>query len=358
VWAGGAAVGVATIVVTAGWLGVVHPDLVLGRWAAATLLSPQWLDTYVRNPLAQMGPLAIALARLPTRVYYVGVAALVAVVGPLLALSRPRAVRAVPAVLTATVWGVAVPVPWSQLAWKGHADDALVLLGVAVLLAARARGSAVGQLCGLVLGLLGKPTAVVLVFALLPSPPAFALGLALAALIWGPFVLHDPAAMLKAGKGVLLVVRGSLPDWLGVPVRSKPPGWVRLVQSAAGALAVLASLARDRVAEGILLAFAVRALVEPNPAPAYVIPLVVLALVPDLTLGLPIFTSVSIVAFHQSQATLNGAASWPRLVSLAVLVALAVVSIALPHDLRPRFLTRSRPAVAGRDVPAVVARPT
>jgi len=227
VWAGGAAVGVATVVVTVGWLGVLHPDVILGRRAVATLLSPHWLDTYARNPLAQMGPLAIALARLPKAVYYVGVAALVAVVGPLLALSRPRTVRLAPAVLTAVVWGIAVPVPWSQLAWKGHADDALVLLGVAVLLAARARGSSAGQLAGLVLGLLGKPTAVVLVVALLPSLPLFALGLALTAVIWGPFVLHDPAAMLKAGRGVMLVVRGSLPDWLGLPVRSQPPGWLR-----------------------------------------------------------------------------------------------------------------------------------
>ncbi len=196
------------------------------------------------------------------------------------------------------------------------------------------------------LGLLGKPTAVVLVVALLPSLPLFALGLAVHGAHRGPFVLHDPAAMLKAGKGVMLVVRGSLPDWLGLPVRSRPPAWVRLLESAAGALAVLASLARDRVAEGILLAFAVRALVEPIPSPAYVIPLVVLALVPDLTFGLPVFTLLSTVAFYQSQATLDGAASWPRLVSLAVLVALAAVTVALPRDLRPRVLTRSRPAVA------------
>jgi hypothetical protein len=127
---------------------------------------------------------------------------------------------------------------------------------------------------------------------------------------------------------------------------SSTPAWVRLLESAAGALAVLASLARDRVAEGILLASAVRALVEPIPSPAYVIPLLVLALVPDLTFGLPVFTLLSTVAFHQSQATLDGVASRPRLVSLAVLVALAGVAVALPRDLRPRVLTRPRPAVA------------
>lgn len=354
--AGSIALSAATMVLTVPWLDVVHDDLVLGRRAAHTLLSAAALDTYARNPLTQMGPLAIALAPLPTHVYDLAVAALVGVVAALLALSRPRGVRLPLAVVTAVAWGTAVAVPWFELAVKGHVDDALVLLGTAVLLAARARGNGPGELGGVTLGLLGKPTAIVLVVALLPSLPAFALGLAVMAVIWGPFALHDPAALLRAGKGVILVVRGSLEDWLGYRVRSLPPGWVRAVELVAGVLAVLASLARDRVAEGIMLAFAVRALVEPNPAPAYVIPLVVLALVPDLTLGLPVFTLVSTVAFYQSQATLDGRAGWPRLVALVTLVAMTAVAVALPHDARPRRFAR-RPVSAGAAEPLPRASP-
>ena len=74
--------------------------------------------------------------------------------------------------LTVVRGGVAVVVPWSQLAWKGHGDDALVLLGTALVIRSLAAGSRNGQWLGLAVALLGKPTAVVLLPTFVVSLPA------------------------------------------------------------------------------------------------------------------------------------------------------------------------------------------
>ena len=343
--AGSIALSAATMVLTVPWLDVVHDDLVLGRRAAHTLLSAAALDTYARNPLTQMGPLAIALAPLPTHVYDLAVAALVGVVAALLALSRPRGVRLPLAVVTAVAWGTAVAVPWFELAVKGHVDDALVLLGTAVLLAARARGNVPrGARWGH-----PRPARQAHRDRARRGPAAVPSGVRARprrdGRDLGPVRAARPGSPAEGRQGGDPRRQGESGGLAGVP-RALPaarlgarPGVV------AGVLAVLASLARDRVAEGIMLAFAVRALVEPNPAPSYVIPLVVLALVPDLTLGLPVFTLVSTVAFYQSQATLDGRPSWPRLVALVTLVVMTAVAVALPHDARPRRFAR-RPVEA------------
>ena len=101
------------------------------------LWSPQGLHLYAEAPLAQMGPLAIALSPLPHGVYNVVIAALALPVllmaaRPLRAdgVGRPGAGGGPP---RASCWS-----PRGQLAWKGHADDALVLVGAALMVTALA----------------------------------------------------------------------------------------------------------------------------------------------------------------------------------------------------------------------------
>lgn len=139
------------------WAWLVHPDERIARAAAATLFSGDWQLLYLRNPLAQMGPAAIALATLPHRAYVVIVALLVLPVYVCAwLLLTPTRVTA----LTALKWAsgaLAVAYCWPQYAWKGHADDALVCLGFAVTLVAirqRRRSVAVG---GVVVALSGSP---------------------------------------------------------------------------------------------------------------------------------------------------------------------------------------------------------
>ena len=116
------------------WRWFTHPDLRLARDAAEVLWSPQGLHLYAEAPLAQMGPLAIALSPLPHGLYNVVVAALALPV--LLTAARPVRADGVGAARR-WVWSAAsllLVAPWAQLAWKGHADDALVLVGAAVSL--------------------------------------------------------------------------------------------------------------------------------------------------------------------------------------------------------------------------------
>lgn len=96
-----------------------------------------------------MGPLALLLARLPRPVYVVLVAAAVALclhwfcdaVVDSGSVAGDRVWDGRRLVLLAA-GGALVVAPWAQLAWKGHADDALLLTGSALLLSSAARGGA------------------------------------------------------------------------------------------------------------------------------------------------------------------------------------------------------------------------
>ena len=59
--------------------------------------------------------------------------------------------------------------PWAQLAWKGHADDALVLVGAAVMVTALTAKRHRWLLPGWVIAVAGKPTALALAPLLLAS---------------------------------------------------------------------------------------------------------------------------------------------------------------------------------------------
>lgn len=303
----------------------LHPDFHIARSAGRELLSGSALSTYADHPEAQMGPLALVVAQLPRPGYVVAVAVAAGVMVCLLAAAAgwPRSAGAR---LTAVLGAGLIAGAWPALAWKGHADDAIVLLGCGWLLvglaAQRPRRE---HVAAVTLALLGKPTAVVLL-ALLGEPAAIIAAVIAATVVYGPFVLAHAGAMTSAGKGIMPVAHGSLPDLVGYRPGHRIPGWLRPAQLGLGLAGTLWGRLRHRPDLGLLLAFTLRALLETNPAPAYSIPLVVLALLPDLQRGYPLLLPLAAMSLWLSPPVLHGSSGWPRLISLVTLAAAIVCS--------------------------------
>lgn len=325
VW--GMVVAAATVIQTWRWRGPVHPDWLIARAAGADLLGPGGLSVYAWHPTAQMGPLALVLAQLPRMVYLVLVAASVWFV---LALVAHQAGQGPGAAIAAAVGAVCLVDPWSQLAWKGHADDALVIIGATWMVVALARGSRGQTVAALAVALLGKPTAIALAAAWFTEVGLAVTALAVVAVVWAPFFVADPDAMLHAGRGIMPVGHGSLPEYLGHPTGSVIPVWVRPAQLLGGLAAVWWGRLHDHLAEGVLAAFTVRAIVETNPAPAYSIPLVALAILPDVRRGHPLLVPLAAASFWLSQPVLDGGPGWPRLVALGLLLLVTGSCVVLP----------------------------
>jgi hypothetical protein len=301
------------------WRWFTHPDVAIAQRAADILLSTDGLHVYARAPLAQMGPLAIALIKVPHAAYNVVVAALVL---PFLFMAaRPLLVDGVSAARR-TTWMVATALliaPWAQLAWKGHADDALVLVGAAGMLTGLAIKRPRWLVVGWVVAVAGKPTALALAPLLLAYPSSLWVSLALTAAMWGPFLSVDLRAMMRAGQGVMAVVPGDGLAYLGV-AHGRPPAWVRPLQLLISWVGTGIGHLRARPAAGLLGALAARAVIEPNPAPAYSIALVAIALFVDAGRRVPVATAIAAVGFWTSQLVLDGQSGMPRLAFLLALV--------------------------------------
>jgi hypothetical protein len=307
------------------WVWFVHPDWVIARRAGGMLLSADGLSVYARNPRAQMGPLALLAAQLPHRVYVPVVAATVGLFLVWALDAAAPGARSLRQYAVAVACSLLLIVPWSQLAWKGHADDALVLLGTAWCLRSLRRGRTRSAVIGYAVAVASKPTALVLLPLLLSSAPAVMWATAVTGAVWLPFFVSDPSAMLHAGRGVMRIAHGSFPQMLGYPVGAAPAWWIRFAQFGLGLFSVAWGTRVGRPALGVLLAFAIRAALDPNPAPAYCIGLVAVALVPDAAQGLPVFCGLASAAFWLSQPGLDGGPAWPRATALACL-AVAIVA--------------------------------
>lgn len=309
---------ISTVVESWRWRGPVHPDWLIARRAAHSLFGQDGFNVYAVHPDAQMGPLALALSLLPRHLYLVLVAA--SVIFCFLPLASrefhwtgKRRAIAVLSILT-------VPFAWSQLAWKGHADDALVSIGLCWM----ALGSRSLKPWGFALAIAGKPTALVaLPFVLVEGMQVAMTALLLTGLVWTPFLFADAHALLRAGKGIMPVGRGSLSDFLGYAPGSRIPIWVRPAQLIAGLVATSAASLAKRPLEGLVAAFSCRALVETNPAPAYSIPIVIFAAMSDLQRNRWALLPLSLLGFFASQPVLDGSSGLPRLVALALCVAAA-----------------------------------
>ena len=320
------------------WRDTLHPDWLIARAAGAALYGSDGLRVYATHPRAQMGPLALALALLTRPAYLVLVAALLGPVLLLLAgagLAANRAGWTRRSLLVAGAGAALAVVPWTQLAWKGHADDALVLLGIAVLALGLYRpsggtwpGPRVLVVAGIAIAVAGKPTGVVLVpVSALAGLEVLATTLLAVLAIWAPFALVDLPGLLAAGRGVMTVGRGSLPSVLGVRVGAAPPSWVRIGQLLGGLALAGLGAARRRPLEGVAAAFCLRALMDPNPAPAYSTPLVLLAVALDAGRPVPSVTVLAAASFWLSQPVLDGGPGGYRLAALGALLAVLVARI-------------------------------
>lgn len=302
----------------------IHPDLLIAQSAARMLLSQASVHTYSVHPEAQMGPLALMLSLVPHAGYLLIVClALVPTFWLLLPDVRPPVRGASFTVLMLTC-SLSAGYAWSQLSWKGHADDAIVLLGAALVLWSLRRENRWGAAAGAGLALAGKPTGIALLPLLLGDPVAAVLALAFFALVWGPFFVGDFHGMLRAGRGIMPIGRSSVPDYLAGTPGAPIPAWVRPVQLLGSLAAPTLGHLRREPAAGLMLAFAIRALVETNPAPAYAIPLVVLAVRLDMATGRPTLTLLGVATMVASQRTLDGGSGGLRVVLLVAIALLCV----------------------------------
>jgi hypothetical protein len=322
-----ALVALVTVVDAWTWRWFVHPDLGIAQRAAGVLFSGDWYRTYLEVPRAQMGPLSIAASRLPHDGYVVLVAALVL---PFLALAAaPLRGRRGDRLWLLACWGLVVP--WAQFAWKGHADDALVLVCAALVVHALDRGARPRVLLALwAVALLAKPTAVVFLPLVVSSAESLALAAAVFVLLWLPFAGASPSGFLDAAKGVMQVSPHSLwGETIGLD--GPPPVWLRPVQLGASLAAAAWATVRRAPAVALLLAFTVRSMTEMNPAPSYAASVVALALLADARSRWPpvLFTLPALAAFWTSQPALEGASGWPRI--LAHLTVIILCLWALPR---------------------------
>jgi hypothetical protein len=307
------------------WRAYRHPDELIALRAAELLLSGDWFLTYLEVPQAQMGPLAVGAGRLPQDLYVVLVAG----------LSLPFLAVAAAGPRRGALWCVAslgIVVPWSQFAWKGHADDALVLLCAALLVLALERGARSGVVLALwAVAVLAKPTGLLLLPLVATSPGTLLAAAGIFAIVWLPFAAASPADFLHAAKGIMRVSPHSMWGELGLGA-GPPPPWLRPVQLGASLAAAAWAAARQAPAVALLLAFTVRSMAEMNPAPSYAAGVVALALLADTRHGrLPLrFTVPALAAFWTSQPALEGASGWPRILAHLAVVAACVWTVRRP----------------------------
>jgi hypothetical protein len=308
---------------------------------AGHLLLDGGLNVYTVWPQAQMGPLALAVAGLlPTALFIVvvgGAAGLFVQLGYLATGARATPWHGVGAVL--------VGAAWQRWVFTGHADDVLVLVGLATLLVGVRRRSGWLAAAGLLLGLLGKPTAIVFVpLVWWVDRRSTGWALAAAAACWLPFFLVDPAGFLRAGEGIMSVRPDSLWGLLGVT--GAYPHYVRPLQLILAWTAGLLLVRRSGPAAAALVAVVLRAALEPAPMPLYWMSVVAVAFLVDLPRRVPVVTAVAFLGFvldlHDSRSVGAG------LLRLALLLVVAVLGALLgqrtPECCHPGFTGNRSPA--------------
>jgi hypothetical protein len=173
--------------------------------------------------------------------------------------------------------------PWADFASQGHLDDVLVLYGCAGMLYALRRRSRTQLGLAFSLAVVAKPTALlVLPVLIIGGFTAISIAVAITALAWLPFFLVDPTGFLSASRGVTEVRPGSFPAVIGNEIWGPTPPWIRILALCGGAALCWVFVRRGDAARGMLAAFALRAIVDPNPAQCYASSLVALGLLADV----------------------------------------------------------------------------
>ena len=290
------------------------------------------LDVYADMPWVQMGPLAILLAGvLPAAVYMAVVALLLPLLLWFVTLASPRTQRARSRAL---VGGMLLVWPWAALSVQGHADDAFVVLGLVMMVAALTTGREGLLIVGFALALAGKPTAVLfLPLAFVHSRRAGLAALLTGGLVWAPFVLADVPGFIDAGQGQGDLWPYSVPDLLGGVPHSGFPDWVRPLQLVGGALLCWFMARRNGPAAAAAGVFAFRVLLEPGTWNYYATCVMAAAMLLDLDRGwrTPWATLLGFVSFAVTLGP-PGLGAPEGAARLAALVGVLVLALATKGD--------------------------
>jgi hypothetical protein len=286
--------------------GVRHPvsDWSLAARAGHYMLQGH-LDVFVQMPKVQMGPLALAIAGAVSGQVYMAV-----VCGflPLLLwlVTRSHAPTR-PLYKVALVGGVMLAWPWAAYGVQGHADDAIMMLGAAVMVTAVLKRAAVPLLStevvlvsGFLLAIAAKPVAILLlplVFA--NSRRAGLLTILGTGVIWAPFALPHSEGFLAAGAGQGDLWPYSAIDLLGGQPHTGYPAWVRPTQLIGGLILCWVLARRCGPAAAVAGVLGFRVLLEPGTWNYYSTAIIVAGLMLDLQRGyrFPWATSLAFCSF-------------------------------------------------------------
>ena len=202
----------------------------------------------------------------------------------------------------------------------------LVLIGAALMLRAVLIHSPVQAGLAFGLAVAGKPTAILFAPILLPAGmTAIAIAVAATAVLWLPFFLADPGGFLAAGKGVVEVRPGSFPSYLGYELWGPTPSWIRLLALGGGVLVCLVFVRRGDLARGMLAAFALRTVVDPNPAQCYATSLIALGLLADVPYRRMPWTALTGMLgwILSGPVVIAPVFGWPRIIVTAAIVAVS-----------------------------------
>jgi hypothetical protein len=321
---------------------------------AGEILIGGGLDVYAQMPTAQMGPLAILLAgALPGWLYLTLICALLPVI-LLLALANQAPSARLYSVVTAG--GILVAWPWVAFGRQGHADEALVVLGAAVMVVAFERRQSTWVVAAFLIAIAAKPTAVVLLpLVFMSSRRAVAIAALGTAVIWMPFFLADPVGLLAAGRGPGDMWPGSLHTLLGAEPYTGFPVWVRPVQLVGGLLLVWVLTKHRSAAAAVVGVLAFRALLEPGAWNYYGAAIAAIALLFDArNLRWPAVTVLGTVSFASVLSTpISTLGGHIRLAAIALAL---VVVVAIPSSMprrrpdKPGGSTESPPFAEVTDV--------
>jgi hypothetical protein len=302
----------------------------MSDWDAATTgghyLMSGHLTVYADMPQIQMGPLALLLGgALPGLVYVVTVCALLPLVSWIVTLPYRQTRQTY---FSALIGGMLLAWPWAAFGVQGHADDALVVLGIVVMVSALSLHREAWLVAGFAVAIAAKPTAILfLPLPFMHSRRSGVLATLLGVLIWAPFVLADVPGFLAAGSGQGELWPYSMPALLGSVPHTGIPAWVRPVQLVGGTgLCWFLARRRGGPAAAVAGVFAFRVLLEPGTWNYYSTSVIAAAIMLDLYFSwrVPWATLLAFVSFVSSfGAPLTVAQGVVRILALMGVLALA-----------------------------------
>lgn len=220
---------------------------------------------------------------MPRALYVVFVCSLFPLFLNVVALGLPRSRRLL---ISLSIGGTLLALPWSLYALEGHADDALVMLGVVVAVAALRDKHSAWAILGFLIAIAAKPTAIVFLPLLFTrSRRDGVIALVCGAAIWTPFILANAVGFVHAGSGIALVQSGSLPAFLSSPIGESFPGWIRPAQLLGGVLLCWFVALRKGALAAVAAVVAFRAMLEPGAWPSYSAAVVAGAVLADAWTG-------------------------------------------------------------------------